>query len=160
MRVVSGHVGRISTGRPQNLSDRTLRVLVRTAARRNLLAIQLYHQLELKFSVCTVRRILQCVDWLSYTKMEKTLHLLDMHRVRRLAWPEEMLYTSQFMDVDNFSDETKWNLDGPDGPQHYWRHMRVSVGQTNRLQMGGGFVMVWGGFSGVRKTKLAILMGN
>ena len=34
MRVVSGHVGRISTGRPQNLSD-CLRVLVRTAASGN-----------------------------------------------------------------------------------------------------------------------------
>ena len=68
MRVVSGHVGRISTGRPQNLSDRALRVLVRTAASGNFSATQLHHQLELKCSVRTVRRILQCVDWLSYTK--------------------------------------------------------------------------------------------
>ena len=47
MRVLSGHVGRISTGRPQNLSYRALRVLVRTAASGNFLATQLHHQLEL-----------------------------------------------------------------------------------------------------------------
>ena len=85
MRVVSGHVGRISTDRPQNLSDRALRVLVRTAASENFSAAQLHHQLELKCSVRTMCRILQCVNWLSYTKMENTLHLSDMHRVRRLA---------------------------------------------------------------------------
>ena len=59
-----------------------------------------------------------------------------------------------------FSDENKWNLDGPDGLQHYWRDMRVSIRQANRRQMGGGSVMVWGGLSGVGKTELAILVGN
>ena len=60
MRFLSGHVGRI--GRPQNLFDRALRVLARTAASGNFSATQLYHQLELKCSVRTGRRILQCVD--------------------------------------------------------------------------------------------------
>ena len=90
-RVVSGHVGCISTGRPQNMSNRALRVPLRTAASENFSAKHLHHQLELKCSIRTVCRILQCVDWLSYTKMENTLHLSGMHRVRRLAWSEEML---------------------------------------------------------------------
>ena len=64
------------------------------------------------------------------------------------------------MDVDHFSEEKKWNLNGLDGLQHYWRDMRVSIRQTNRRQMGGGSVMVWGGFSGVGYIELAILVGN
>ena len=127
MRVVSGHVGRISTSRPQHLSDRALRVLVRTAASGNFSATQLHHQFELKCSVRTVRRILQYVDWLSYTKMENTPHLSDMHSVRRLAWSEEMLILSSAWMLIIFSDEKKGNLDGPDGLQHYWRDMRVSI---------------------------------
>ena len=91
MRVVSGHVGCISSGRLQNMSNRALRVPLRTAASGNFSAAQLHHQLELKCSVRTVRRILQCVDWMSYTKMKNTLHLSDMHKVRRLAWSGEML---------------------------------------------------------------------
>ena len=51
MHVVSGHVGRISTGKSQNLSIRALRVLARTAASINFSVTQLHHQLELKCSV-------------------------------------------------------------------------------------------------------------
>ena len=46
MRVVSGHVGRISTGRPQNLSDRALRVLVCTAASGNFSATRLQAEIS------------------------------------------------------------------------------------------------------------------
>ena len=92
--------------------------------------------------------------------MENTLHLSDMHRVRRLAWSEAMLILPSTWIPIIFSDEKKWNLDGPDGLQHYWRDMRVIIRQTNRRQMGGESVMVWGGFSGVGKTELANLVGN
>ena len=84
----------------------------------------------------------------------------DMHRVRRLAWSEEMLILPTAWMSIIFLKKRKWNLDGLDGLQHYWRDMRVSIRQTNRRQMGGGSVMVWGGFSGVGKTELAILVGN
>ena len=72
--------------------------------------------------------------------------------------------TSQCLDVDHFFWQMRWNLDGPDGQQHYWRDMLVSIRQTNGRQTGhppiGGSVMVWGGFSGVGKIELAILVGN
>lgn len=59
-----------------------------------------------------------------------------------------------------FSDETKWNLDGPDGLQHYCRDLRQPVRQTNRRQMGGGSVMVLARFSAAGKTELAVLVGR
>ena len=59
--------------------------------------------------------------------MDDTLHLSDMNRVRRLAWSEAMLILPSTWIPIIFSDEKKWNLDGPDGLQHYWRDMRVSI---------------------------------
>ncbi|DAZ94377.1 TPA: hypothetical protein N0F65_001111 [Lagenidium giganteum] len=50
-----------------------------------------------------------------------------------------------------FSDEKKFNLDGPDGPQYYWHDLRKS---------GGVSVMVWGAFCSKGQTKLVILDGN
>ena len=106
-----------------------------------------------------VRCILQRLDWLLYTKKD-TLHLSDMHRVCRLAWSEEMLILPSARMSIILSDENEWSLDGPDGLQLFWRDMRVAIRQTNRRQMGGGSVMVWGGFSEVGKTEMAILVGN
>uniref|UniRef100_H3GV20 Tc1-like transposase DDE domain-containing protein n=1 Tax=Phytophthora ramorum TaxID=164328 RepID=H3GV20_PHYRM len=56
-----------------------------------------------------------------------------------------------------FSDEKKWNLDGPDGFQTYWWDIHRPLRQTKRRQAGSGSVVVWAGFSAAGKTKLAVL---
>nr|CCA25184.1 GK10162 putative [Albugo laibachii Nc14] len=61
--------------------------------------------------------------------------------------------------IDIFSDE-KWNLDGPDGFQHYWRDLHPPARQTKRRQAGGGSVMVWGVFSDLGKSNLVELVGR
>lgn len=159
-RVLDGGGSEARGGRPPLISDRALRLLVRTAARGQCSASQLKSELLLPCSVRTVRRVLQSVDWLCYSKMENTLQLSAEHKARRLAWAEEMVVRPDMWSSIVFSDEKKWNLDGPDGLQHYWRDLRQEVRQTNRRQMGGGSVMVWGGFAAAGKTKLAVLVGK
>lgn len=46
-----------------------------------------------------------------------------------------------------FSDEKKWNLDGPDGNHGYWRDLRKEPRFFSRRNFGGGSVMLWGAFS-------------
>ena len=46
-----------------------------------------------------------------------------------------------------FSDEKRFNLDGPDGFSTYWHDLRKEEVVLSRRQNGGGGIMVWGAFS-------------
>ncbi|KAG3115315.1 hypothetical protein PI126_g24695 [Phytophthora idaei] len=72
----------------------------------------------------------------------------------RQAWASAMLVRKDagaVWDSIIFSDEKKWNLDGPEGFQHYWRDL---------LQAGGGSAMVWAAFSSRGKSPLVVLSGR
>jgi hypothetical protein len=59
-----------------------------------------------------------------------------------------------------FSDEKKFNLDGPDGNQFYWHDIRKEPQYYSKQAMGGGSVMVWAGFGFCGKTPIKILNGR
>jgi hypothetical protein len=59
-----------------------------------------------------------------------------------------------------FSDEKKFDLDGPDGYKNYWRDLRQPAQSFVRRQNGGGSVMVWGAFSARDMNELAVLRGR
>lgn len=42
-----------------------------------------------------------------------------------------------------FSDEKRFNLDGPDGLSYYFHDLRKEELHLSRRQMGGGGIMVW-----------------
>ncbi len=58
-----------------------------------------------------------------------------------------------------FSDEKKFNLDGPDGWNFYWHDLRKDPKYFQKLVQEGGSVMVWGAFSSNGKAELAFVDG-
>lgn len=54
-----------------------------------------------------------------------------------------------------FSDEKKFNLDGPDGYAYYWRDLRKEPQYFSRRNFGGGSLMIWGAFSSLGTLELA-----
>ena len=59
-----------------------------------------------------------------------------------------------------FSDEKKWNLDGPDGYNNYWHDKRTQELFKKQRQMRGGGVMVWAGIWADGKTDIVFIDGN
>lgn len=56
-----------------------------------------------------------------------------------------------------FADEKKFNLDGPDGFNAYWRDLRKEPRYFSKRNFGGGTVMVWGAFSSVGNLELRFI---
>ena len=57
------------------------------------------------------------------------------------------------------TDESKFNLHGPDGRVRVWR-CRVGGGVLEYYRYGGGSVMIWGGISCKGKTNLTTVRNN
>ena len=54
-----------------------------------------------------------------------------------------------------FTDEKKWNLDGPDGWNSYWHDLRKEPLIFSKRNFGGGSLMVWRAISGHGKIGLS-----
>ncbi|CAK9827463.1 Transposable element Tc3 transposase [Anthophora retusa] len=59
-----------------------------------------------------------------------------------------------------FSDEKKFNLDGPDGYSYYYHDLRKEERIFSQRQHGGGSVMIWGAISSKGVVDLRILKGR
>lgn len=147
-------------GRPPKLSDRQARLAVRAASTGDFSAAQIKNTYDLPCSLRTVNRLLAKVDYLTYEKMERTLALTPLHKAARAQWAKEHVAIASGWDRIVFSDEKKFNLDGPDGFKMYWRDLRRPPKTYVQRQAGGGSVMVWGAFSALGKSQLAILVGR
>ncbi|KAJ0390769.1 hypothetical protein ATCC90586_011006 [Pythium insidiosum] len=141
------------------ITDREARLVVRAANTGDYTARQLHDAFSLKCSVRTVQRLLQRVDHLVYTKMDRTLPLDAAHMAARLEWSEKMVLFTQWTNTI-YSDEKKFNLDGPDGYKTYWHDLRLPRREYVKRQFGGGSIMVWAGISSKGKTSLVILEGT
>uniref|UniRef100_A0A8R1EFC6 Uncharacterized protein n=1 Tax=Caenorhabditis japonica TaxID=281687 RepID=A0A8R1EFC6_CAEJA len=74
-------------------------------------------------------------------KMMKVAKLSDRHKEKRMDFVMVNLATK--WENILFSDEKKWNLDGPDGNRSYWRDLRKDPQLFSKRNFGGGSLMVW-----------------
>ncbi|GBM02510.1 hypothetical protein AVEN_76542-1 [Araneus ventricosus] len=92
--------------------------------------------------------------------MTRRLPLSKLHISKRLQWARNhMSYDDKWMAV-LFSDERKWNLDGPDGNIKYWHDLLKEPSSFFSRQSGGGSVMVCAAFGFNGKVDLVFLDGR
>jgi hypothetical protein len=108
----------------------------------------------------SIQRYIAEVPWLKYMKVRRGPMLGPRHVRARLDWASENDGLDAFFWSNVwFSDEKKWNMDGPDGPKQ-WIDTRKQRDTPVRRHTGGGSVMIWGGFCGGTKTPLEFLDGG
>lgn len=148
-------------GGQRKTTERDRRHIIRLVAAGNGGAAKAKDKLKLACSVRTVQRVLKDVDWLAYKKRSAEPAMKKRHKDQRVAWAaDRALWDDSDWAAVVFSDEKKWNCDGPDGMRYQWEDTRAPVQPNLRRHSGGGSVMVWAAFSGASKTALKFLSGK
>ena len=147
-------------GRPSKVTEKMKRAIIRRAKVAGISAGKLKDRYNLPATRRRVAQILRADKDLACVKRDHCPPLRPRHKEARLKWAERCVsYGPRWKNV-TFSDEKKFNLDGPDGMQKHW-HYRLNEKQWFKTSnFRGKSVMVWAGFSYVGKTNLVYLKGN
>jgi transposase len=144
-------------GRPKKLSNRERRSIVRLGSNNDISARRIKDELDLEVSPRTVRNVLHENPNLKRMKMKQRPRLSDAQKAARLNWcRDHMQWSDQWSSV-LFSDERKFNLDGPDGYSFYWHDIRKEERIFSKRNFGGGSLMVWLGLSKTMKSQLYVV---
>ncbi|KAF0702422.1 hypothetical protein AaE_015946 [Aphanomyces astaci] len=147
-------------GRCSKLDSRDKRLVLRGASNGKSSSSRIKFDLNLNVSTRTLRRILSKSPHFKYKKRKAVPRLTPPHRVTRVEWAKSHVDLGIGWDQIVFSDEKKFNLDGPDGLQYYWHDLRKEEHTFLSRQNGGGSVMIWAGFSSKGRTEIAFLQGH
>lgn len=142
------------------VSNRQKNQLIKVACTGNFTSRQLVSELELPIKKSQVCSILNKSGKLKYTKKIKAPFLKPHHETARLDWAKKhMNWTTEWCHVV-FSDEKKFNLDGPDGCHYYWHDLSKEKKFKFSRNFGGGSLMVWAAFSAFGKTPILKVRGR
>lgn len=141
-------------------TERDRRRILKAASNSQQSAKQIKGTLDFGGSVRTVQRIIKQAPHLKRMKIQRKPALKEHHKRARMAFAEKHVsWTSQW-DTVAFSDEKKFNLDGPDGFNYYFHDLRKEELNLLSRQHGGGSVMVWGALTSNGPLNLVVLNGR
>lgn len=132
-----------SPGRPSVLTTCHKRRILRHASNSLDTARVIANKSGATCHLRTVQRLLHNSGNLVHKKIARKPRLLTSHRSSRLRFGRSTMSWTKEWEKLIFSDEKKFNLDGPDGLGYYWHDLRKEERILSKRQMGGGSVMVW-----------------
>lgn len=147
--------------RNRKLSNRNKRRILREAARTKKSAREIKESLGVNVTVRRVQQILSSSPYLEYKKANVVPYMMSRHKEARLSWSKEKLnWGAVNWRKIIFTDEKKFNLDGPDGLACYWHDLRQEPEVFSKRQQGGDSLMIWGAISYVGTLELTRVKGN
>lgn len=149
-----------STGRPSSLSLMTKRNMFKlaTVTKSHHTAPQIKAALDLPVTTRHVQRVLSSCPNVKWIKRKMKPKLTPNHMMRKMEFARIHIDYGEKWKKVIFSDEKKFNLDGPDCVQYYWHDLRKDKEVKMSRNFGGGSLMVWGGFSFVGALPLPLFL--
>ena len=134
-------------GRPSALSRRQKSAVFRWACGKKISSSKIVTDLSLPCTNRTVCNVLSSNPRSKFVKLQPHPSLKKEHNLTCLEFAK--IYVSlgdRWKDIV-FSDEKRFNFDGPDGFKNYWHEIKKIKPYFSKRQYGDGAVMVWGAFA-------------
>lgn len=137
------------------LTERDERRIVNAARRSNTNARIIREQNDLQCHPQTVRRVLH-KNSMKYQRLKKSRSLISRHRQDRMRYAtEHRNWTRQQWNRVFFSDEKKFNLNGPDGCRYAW--MEEGRRRERDVCNKRDSIMVWAAFSSQIRSDIVFI---
>ena len=147
-------------GRPKLLNERYINRLNRSISNVSTTARLIKSDLKIPGSLRTIQRQIKKLPNIRRKKMLRKPKLFQHHKNARLKWAKyHGTWTKKWHSVC-FSDEKKFNLDGPDGFSYYFHDLRKEELLLSKRQNGGGSIMVFGAFGYHGKLSIHFVEDN
>jgi transposase len=147
-------------GRKKILSQTVRRAIIRAASGKIITAKKIKDDLGLVVSVRTIRKELSSCPTLIRKKLKQKPKLTQKHKDARVEMCTKWLRERLDWDTVVFSDEKKFNLDGPDSFEYYWHNLNGEEKYLSKRKFGGGSLMVWGAIGSNGKSDLIVINGR
>lgn len=116
------------------------------AVNKSLSSAEITRELMLPVTSRRTRQILEEDAKIQYKPLSIAPALKKHHKAARLKFAEKYQFWEDEWKNIIFSDEKKWNLDGPDGLRRSWQDTRAKSQRIASRNFGGGSVMTWAAF--------------
>lgn len=142
------------------LTKRQIGQIKDEATKNHLNSSQIVNKLCLPVTKQHVAKILRSLPGVKWKKMKSKPRLTATHKQKRLQFARDHIHWKQEWKKVIFSDEKKFNLDGPDCYSCYWHNLNTTEVTRSKRNFGGGSVMVWGAFYDNGKLPICFVSGR
>lgn len=157
---INAGVKTVRAGPKSSITERCRRRILQAASNKVTTAKKIKTTLGLRQSTRTIQKIIKASGMIVYRKKSRKPILKAHEMANREAWCSQRLHWARQWDKIVFSDEKKFNLDGPDGNSFYYHDKRKPELLHNKRHTGGGSVMIWAAIGTRGKSSIAFIDGN
>ena len=143
-------------GRPCSVTKGDKRRMFSITKQGNPTCNEIKTMLQLPIEKRQIARLLRAMKF-TWRKKERTPLMTAQHEQARKKWALDHLGRDKEWKNVIFSDEKRFNLDGPDGNHFYWHFHNDDKQFYSTRQNGGKSIMVWGAISHRMVSELAFI---